>query len=394
MNRKTIFEVFMQLFKSIILLFSLWGFSLSYAAPISFTNVVVFGDSLTDAGSLLAKEGDVGNNYWVAVNGKIGAPITNLDTATQLHPLWINYFVAQYFSDKIIYPVRSSKALQRHPASHNVNYAWASAETNANYLNDNVDAAQPYPPYNNANCKSFGPGLIAPKNACVPGLLRQIDSYLNDVNFRPNAHTLFIIWAGGNDIFNNVAKFLNITHGEPKAEELINNVHKTLSFGFVTNQKDRLELSYPINNLLAAKDKLIAAGVSAEQIYIIDLPNLAKAPAAKILVKNNAALLKIFELVTTLYNANLRLALVYNVFNFHNLPATHIFSVNDLFTKMQNDPQKYHLSNMQDSCTDVADALPGCEGYLFFNEKHPSTHLGKIMGDEFANFLWNQHNFG
>ncbi len=194
--------------KIIIVVYSL-TIPLIFAQSVSFKNIIVFGDSLSDAGSFILHDDDQGNNFWVKTSGKKGAPIVNQDEKTGLHPLWINFLVAQIISDNpIIYPVRKSQLLHLNPLADNLSYAWAGAETNFHYLNNAVTDV-PYPLYNDQHCDVTGPGLISPEEACTPGVLRQVALYLQAVNNKPNSRTLFIIWAGGNDIFYNINKLIH-----------------------------------------------------------------------------------------------------------------------------------------------------------------------------------------
>ncbi len=74
----------------------------SYAANTKpFDNLIVFGDSLSDAGNgkLATKnnrDNDTGNNTWIKAQGKTGAPLTSLDPNSKTHPICVNNFLKSY----------------------------------------------------------------------------------------------------------------------------------------------------------------------------------------------------------------------------------------------------------------------------------------------------------
>ena len=173
-------------------------------------NIIIFGDSLSD----------MGNNTWVTPEGGVtGAPITNQPTPATGHELgiakllWPNILVGYInhtpldVNDPILY----SKLNKLNPNEQDVNYAYASAETGYNYLDDTSSAA--YPPYVTSKCTQ-GPGIHY-NVACVPGVLIQMDLYFNSITAQSiNPNTKFIIWAGANDVFitdDTTAKYTHLT---------------------------------------------------------------------------------------------------------------------------------------------------------------------------------------
>ena len=59
----------------------------------SYANLIVFGDSLSD----------VGNNQWVEINGKAGAPFTNENDKGE-RKIWLHELSNQFDPEKNIYP--------------------------------------------------------------------------------------------------------------------------------------------------------------------------------------------------------------------------------------------------------------------------------------------------
>lgn len=380
----------LSLFLIVSFLISCKAFSLSEITHYPYTNVIIFGDSLSDAGnpnSSLPQLDDVGNNSWVHVKGKIGAPITNVDAQSKKHLLWVNYFVNEYFTGQEVFPASQMKALKLDPLKDNITYAYASAESGLHYINDALYPTPLYHPYGDKYCNDHGPGKIDSDNACVPSVLRQIQFYLTDVNQHPNPQSLFIIWVGGNDIFNNAGKLITASmHAKATLADTIKQLLSHLSPSSTWDLYSSDNYSRPISNILRAKDMLVNAGVSPRQIYVIDLPDLSKTPAAVNFTKGNSLLLGALSMLTNSYNTNLRIALAYNLLNGANLPASHIYSANHLFKEIVNDPQKFGFDNVKESCVD-RQAVPYCQGYVFFDDKHPTSASGRIMAKRFADYL-------
>lgn len=363
--------------------FFLFGVPTALALPVTPSHVVVFGDSLSDAGMNTQMQ-DSGNNTWARFQGKTGAPATSLDASTRTHPLWINFFLAKQFPLTFLFPVRVAKQLGMHPSLVHVSYAYAAAETGDHYLND--IAGEKFPPTADALCQQ--PGKISDSLACVPGILKQIDLYLADVT-HPRGADLYLIWAGGNDIFNNVNKIISMSDRDHLATlpATIAGALKTSFFPTETPDASAAvifpDLSHPIYNLLQAKNRLIAAGVKPEQIYFIDLPDLSKTPAGIQLAKGNPVILAMLSQVSSTFNFSLRAALVYNPLDKNSLPVSHVLSSHDLLNEIFAHPDKYGMTHLAESC--VADKKdPLCEGYFFFNDKHPTAKTGKILGEGMA----------
>jgi len=351
------------------------------AAP----HIIIFGDSLSDAG-MNTSTSDQGNNTWALAEGKIGAPITSLDPQTLTHPLWINTLVSENFKGEKLYPIRIAQMRFLDPGTHSISYAFASAETGDHFLND--ISGEKIPPLVDAACPA--PGKISEHLACVPSVIKQVKMYLDAVH-HVGPSDIFIIWAGGNDLFNNVKKLIGVfdhKKTEKFPDVLWQKINATLSSEKTSATDESLfpSFSHPVYNLLAAKDLLIARGATADQIYVIDLPDLAKTPAGVALSGGNSAILKVVHGITTAFNTSLRLALSHDPFNKHNLPAAHILSSHDLLNEIFANPEKYGMTHLSDNC--VKDGMaPRCPGYVFFNDKHPTAPMGKVLGEWIAKSL-------
>ncbi len=372
---------------------SLIGILLS--APVfasQYDNLIVFGDSLSDAASLsseptLTKEQQIGNNYWVKVEGKTGAPITSKDESTQLRALWPNYLMAYENligpnpnNTRYIYPSSQAERLGYSSARYSINYAWASAETGDVYVNDLLAAQSGMKYLYNSACDATGPGLIGVNNACVPGVIKQVKQYLSNVNNHPHPKTIFILWAGGNDIFNNTYKIAEQNKETSKPVLLF----KMLAAAFPIADS---MLSNPVVNLASAVHLLIQAGVPAQHIYVIGLPDLADIPAAIHLAQGNKVVLYTFSAISHIFNIMLRLDLSFNYLHApYNLPNGHILSSQSLMNQLAQAGQREGLTHLTQDCIQEG-AAPYCSGYVFFNDKHPSTATYKYMARYLASVL-------
>ena len=342
--------VITSIFASLLVVLSLLpNLSSAIDSNKAFQNVITFGDSLTDTG----------NNYWVNTEGTTGAPITSsLDTAGDERYLWVLYLInnVDFKAGKQIYPSRliNNSDLAINPATDNVNYAYASALT-ANDFIDDTNAVIPYF-LTQPSCEE--PGRADPNGpACVPGMLKQVDIYLDEVNKQINDDSLFIIWGGGNDIFNALTQLIADNAGNPPEPEVVVAQATTAAQQAVAN----------ISQMVT---KLTANGASEQQIAVFDLPNLADSPAAG----NNEALL---NLISAGFNNDLEMQLK------DLYPQVQLFSSDNILADILANPENFDIDNTQGDCV-AEDNAPLCTGYLFFNAKHPTTQTHEILAKAFG----------
>lgn len=360
-----------------------------FASP--FDNLIVFGDSLSDAASWStnpnqAANKNIGNNYWVEVEGKTGAPITSEDKQTQQEILWPNDLVQNkaLFSEnpnqtRLIYPSSQAKRFGFSPKRYNVDYAWASAETGDRYIND-LDfkkIADGYY-YADAICETTGATKIDTAHACVPGVLTQVQNYLAAVQNKPNPRSLIILWAGANDVFNNVIRIEKANQNDNKLLLL----SKLLLAAYPSHYLASTEpLSNPVNNIKQAVQLLITAGVPAQNIYVINLPNLSRTPIAIDAAHGKNILLYTFTAICDIFNIALRAELSFDYLHAqYNLPNSHIISSNSLFNGILKSESQKIFTHHVDDCV-ANHAIPYCEGYIFFNNKHPTTKVHQLIAD-------------
>ncbi|MSP53817.1 MAG: hypothetical protein EXR81_06180 [Gammaproteobacteria bacterium] len=339
----------------------------------SFSNFIIFGDSLSD----------IGNNTWVATPGRganfsHGAPISNLDPKTNRPMIWPHYLAAMdIVSQKTI--IASTRWYHESLSKINMVYAYASAETGTNYINDQVEPF-PYP----QNCTTAG--LINSQASCVPNLHTQIKFYLanlQQINEKPGKNTIYIIWAGGNDVFDNIARAIyRVSHAKENWRLLL--PQQELGFSW-----------FPSMKIVMATHLLIKAGVPADHIYVITLPNISVTPGARTLISStfpNQPRLQKFALnilsgVTHLFNFDLRTGLYVGARTIKQpFARPHVLDVNQFLAEIINNRNLggTMFPHVENSCL-AEHATPYCEGYLFFNDKHPTTTAGKVL----AIYLYN-----
>ncbi len=328
-----------------------------------YDNMVVFGDSLSDSADFY-QGNEKGNNYWVKPADILlpkGAPITSMISMQKpLRKTWVNYFLdtGQIIKSKGLYNIHD---LQPNTAyRHNSSFAVASAETGDYYTSDTNWAR-----INDNKCPE-GVGDYGAYN-CVPGVLKQVHLYLKNVNHHPNPNTLFILWAGGNDFYQNIVRLLT-RNGQP--------------------------LAHPIENIVKSVRLLIKSGVPAQHIYVLNLPNFSMVPAVQGLLSKHIQNQKVFDaslsiisFISDIYNLSLKTNLVLHTYG--KFSPAHVFPVDKLFLSVYFNKDNIKKTLGLDKASNItcaqAQALPVCQGYLFYNSMHPTTavhqYLAKVLQD-------------
>lgn len=324
-----------------------------------YDNIVVFGDSLSDSST---HQINYGNNDWVIAQGSdvVGAPITSINSQGQ-RDTWLNYLIDdRYFSSQTLY-----NRYQQKPNSYsgNISYAVASAQSGGGYTDD----LSPVPWRKSQNCYN-GNGNYG-SYSCVANLRQQVNDYLSDVDYKPNLHTLYIIWIGGNDLYQNIAKMM--THSnEP--------------------------LSHPILNITKSVNALIKSGVKPQQIIILNLPNFSMVPAIHSLVANgiensimqNTAL-KAISYFSDGFNALLSYSLIYGTG--FQLSDNQIYPIDQLFLSVYHDPDiQKDIGITHELNTPCLSEHPNgdCKGYLFYNEMHPTTEVHQYLAQKLKQYIF------
>lgn len=172
----------------------------------------------------------------------------------------------------------------------------------------------------------------------------------------PDADALYVVWNGANDLF---AAYSTLDPANPDLVALQLAVDSAITTGTA--------------NLLNSVASLSAAG--AEHIMVPNLPNLGRLPEIQ---ATDAALPQLdvsafVEGSTQAFNQTLAAGLAGS-----SAVEVDIFT---LLTAVTDDPAAYGFSNDTDGCV-AAGALPGCDGYVFFDGVHPTSASHALIADE------------
>lgn len=277
-----------------------------------YSNLIVFGDSLSD----------VGNNP--------DAPFTNPNAAGN-RPIWVNGLADALFPGKKVYA--SSKLINNaytSPRNENISYAWGCAVAGLQSFTRN-------------NTKFWNCNV-------VHNVSEQINTFLQDVQNEPNPNSLYIVWVGGNDLFAMLAKQMGIGKTVYSARDM----HQLATL-----------VDAPVNSVGASVKKLIDYGVPTDHIFVMNVPDVSHTPAIHLLTGNNQALVDQVSALSKLFNAQLsgKLAAL--------LPESHMILEDDFLGKIINHPVEYGFSNVKGACN-LLGKMPDCQGFFFFDLIHPA----------------------
>ncbi|MBD2518811.1 SGNH/GDSL hydrolase family protein [Nostoc sp. FACHB-973] len=187
----------------------------------------------------------------------------------------------------------------------------------------------------------------------LPGLQQQINNFTTG-NQSANPNALYIIWAGTNDY---MKYFFDITPNPTES----------------------------VDNLSAAITSLAAVG--AENIMVVNLPDLGKFPVTG----GNSQTASILSSFTNEHNSDLFATI--NLLNQQLSPETNIIplDVNSLYNRIIGDPAEFGFTNVTDSCVGELSVVPIevpvkpviCDPnkFLFWDEVHPTTATHQLIGE-------------
>lgn len=292
---------------------------LTSASASPYTQFVVFGDSLSDAGNASAM---TGGNF--PPSPHYAGPFSNGPTA------------AQYLAQSLGVPVQLGWPVASTGAN---NFAVGGARNGTGNYNVEID-------------HPAGLGAAFPDLAQT-GIQRQIERYAGQhaAAVPSPSDTLFMVWGGPNDVF----------------------------LGAETGGDPNVYIPAAVNAL--ANDLLMLVGMGAQHILVPGMPNLGLTPEANGLGPVVAAGLSALSVA---YNDGLGFML--SSLDALLPPEVHLygFDTAGFFASISADPGAFGFTNTTESCLFTGGPLPGCAGYLYFDNVHPTTATHQLLAAQFA----------
>ncbi|WP_392534432.1 SGNH/GDSL hydrolase family protein [Nostoc sp. C117] len=210
--------------------------------------------------------------------------------------------------------------------------------------------------FNPNNNFAFGGATTGTDNlglSFLPGLKQEINEFTT-INNSADPNALYIIWAGTND---GLEYFFNKTPNPIES----------------------------VSNLSAAITSLAAVG--AENILVVNLPDLGKFPVTG----GDSQTASVLETFTNAHNSDLTTTI--NLLNQELSPETHIIplDVNSLYNRIIASPKEFSFTNVTDSCIGDLSVVPikvpvkpvvcNPDQFLFWDEVHPTTATHQLIGE-------------
>jgi phospholipase/lecithinase/hemolysin len=308
-------------------------------AATTISQIVVFGDSLSDNGNAAAAIHSAGQslgNY--ALNGYTDGTNTLPATSSPLG-LWIDHFAASLgVADPqpfVTYTPGGMLSLN----TSGTNFAVASAIAGNN------------PSFSYTN-------FLSTSNPQAPGTTNQVELYLSFNGYKASPNTLYVFWAGANNLYGSLG-----------------NVSSFFTFPAIAkNAADSIALNIATLAQAGAKHFLWLNLPPLDQIpYVNDNSNVLVRRLGKP-AADSAALVFNDELAFDV----LWLKADYGV-------DITVVNTNSLFNSIVAAPGTYGFVNIKDAGWCGVDGVPTCaqdnpNGFLFWDELHPTTAAHAILG--------------
>ena len=214
---------------------------------------------------------------------------------------------------------------------------------------------------------AYGGARARPGFPIIPNanqhLPTQVDNFLADVNSSAPADALYVVFIGGNDIFDAVYALSLDPTGAASTEVI----------------------TRAVTSVVTQVMRLAAAG--AQQIIILNAPDLGATPAVKL------ADAEFSPIPGALIAAATNFSLAYNgglMANLGAIPGVRIIDIFTAFNALVNNPEDFDLTNSTDVC--VMPELPpyACkhpDGYVFWDGVHPTRAAHSVLADVFRKAL-------
>jgi phospholipase/lecithinase/hemolysin len=185
------------------------------------------------------------------------------------------------------------------------------------------------------------------------GIQRQIERYAGQHASVPGAaDTLFLVWGGPNDVF----------------------------LGAETGADPALFIPAALNEM--ANDLLMLVGLGAQHILVPGMPDLGLTPEAYALgpagMAGLSALSAAYNGGLTQMLASLDAALAPLGVDFYG------FDTAGFFSTLTADPAAHGFADTTHSCLYTGGLATACQGYLYFDNVHPTTAAHALLASQFA----------
>ncbi|MDP1573805.1 MAG: SGNH/GDSL hydrolase family protein [Coxiellaceae bacterium] len=374
-----------------------------------FSNMIVFGDSLSDVGNFPespriywdeskpknlfnaiaqfyvpfanpvdTRTKNTGNFPWPTLNSQYLAPQTTINGKKRMYRSigWTAFFLSlANYKNKTTADIISPSyllATRNIPSTISFNYAWGYATSFADCVN---------PQYQHKNCNQTSilnarknytrnPSSDNYKNIEVPGLSTQVRLFLADKHNKKvsvDRNTLYAIWIGGNDLI--VAGNAIQRHNNPLP-----------TFEIMLG-----ETSFHIIQSITLLLKHLPDEKKPEKIYVFTVfnpglsPAFYKVPIAKFgnfVVKSSNFFLKVYSGIFNVFSSTK--IIIVPTYEWYQAAADSTQFKNTLGKSCQLSAGNY------DNVQKIPSA--NCKDYLFWNDVHPATPMQAIVAKRF--FQW------
>ncbi|MED7788856.1 SGNH/GDSL hydrolase family protein [Francisella sp. 19X1-34] len=347
-------------------------------------NIVIFGDSLSDAG--YANNFHNIDNDWPTIpsnSKKIKqATYSSPDAHYTVWPqyLGINNKNIATPNNLLTFPQNINRAVK--PFLKGNDYAAGGATTICKGIGEKGDYIPPPigPLRDGENCMDDSKNIEK---------YNQIDSYLKQHNNKANPNTIYIIWGGANNAFLQLQAFTNNRSMLVKLYFLI----KYSITGSVSPTKELKGMDNAAKDIVYDVNYLIRHGAKPKNIYVINLPDLGIIPIATDNGKTTKSFkTALFDSLSTAFNDQLRRS---------SSKGINIINSNKFFKAIVKNKEvrvngvEYTFSNVTQSACDFkgSNALTCIpkdynsgkyNKYLFAGKVHPTSYTHQVLAKYIA----------
>ena len=314
-------------------------FSAGTSAEVSYDEIVIFGDSLSDTGNKYSQTGTANTppyaellDFFLVADG----PYTRGGLHHSNGAVWAEQFARPLGLGGMVRPALRSEGRA-------MNYAYGGARAR------------------------LVPQIIPNNNMQLPD---QVGAFLADVNHDASADPLYVVFIGGNDVFDAIMALLRDYSGDLSTVVLGNAI---------------TSVSTEIVNLYLA---------GARNFMVMNVPDLGVTPAMKVADAAFPGAIAAASFFTAQYNFGLSMALdvLEDPTQAPVLPGINIVrvNINKAFGDIIADPEHFGFKNVTDTCVTPNVPPYACkhpDKYLFWDGVHPTKATHAILAAEVASTL-------